>query len=421
MKNRPRFTFRLPLLGLALAMLCALTMIATQPAQAQTFTVLYNFTGGADGENPYTGLTLDRRGNLYGTAEYGGNQASGCLSYGSSTGCGTVFKFSPVGSSWVLTPLYDFAGGSDYGNPAVGVTLGPDGALYSVISSNSTCDFLTCGKVYVLRPPPSTCRAALCPWTETVLHQFTGAPDGSYPASPVVFDTAGNLYGTTVFGGNGGGYYGQGTAYELTPSNGGWTENIIYNFTDEEPLPSGPLALDPAGNLYGTVCDGSCYGAVWELVPSQSGWTYHDLYFFNGNNGADPGGVVRDASGNLYGFTVGGIGDQSATVYELSPSNGGWVYTLVYDFGMSSFITGLSVDSAGNLYGVNSGYPFGLGFVFKLTPSGGSWTYTDLHDFSGSDGEAPYGAVVIDANGNLLGTASGGGSHGDGVIFEITP
>jgi uncharacterized repeat protein (TIGR03803 family) len=405
----------------ALTLVLALVAVATQPIQAQTFKVLYDFTGGADGAVPYDGLTIDRAGNLYGTAEYGGKQVPGCLSYGSSTGCGAVFKFSPVGSSWVLTPLYNFAGGTDYGNPTVGVTVGPDGALYGVLSYNPTCHYLTCGKVYRLRPPPSTCRTVLCSWNETVLHQFTGAPDGSYPTSPVIFDTAGNIYGTTTFGGNGGGYYGYGTAYQLTPSNGGWTENVIYSFGPDDSLPSGPLALDAAGNLYGTVCDGSCYGAVWRLAPSQSGWTYNNLYYFNGNNGAEPGGLVRDRSGNLYGYTLGAVGNNSATVFELTPSDGGWTYSLVYDLGYEASLTGLTVDSAGNPYGVNSGYPFGLGFVFELARSGGSWTYTDLHDFRGSDGESPYGAVVIDANGNLFGTTSAGGRNNDGVIFEITP
>jgi uncharacterized repeat protein (TIGR03803 family) len=417
MLNRKRSLTRIAGLTLVLA----LAAVATQPTQAQTFKLLYNFTGGEDGAVPYTGLTIDRAGNFYGTAEYGGKQLPGCLSYGSSTGCGTIFKFSPVGSSWVLTPLYNFSGGTDYGNPTVAVTVGPDGALYGVLSFNSTCDYFTCGKVYVLRPPPASCRTALCSWNETVLHQFTGVPDGSYPGSPVIFDTAGNLYGTTIFGGNGGGYYGYGTVYELTPSNGGWTENVINSFGLDDSLPSGPLALDPAGNLYGTVCDGSCYGAVWQLAPSQSGWTYNNLYYFNGNNGAEPGGLIGNSSGNLYGFTLGGIGNNSATVFELSPSNGGWVYSLVYDLGYETSLTGLTVDSAGNLYGVNSGYPFGLGFVFKLTRSDSSWTYTDLHDFSGGDGESPYGSVVIDASGNLYGTTSAGGRHNDGVIFEITP
>ena len=408
----------------ALASVFALAVAATQVGQAQTFKVLYNFTGGQDGAAPYDGLTIDRTGNLYGTAAYGGQQGPGCPSSGANTGCGTVFKLAPVGSGWVLKPVYNFKGGDDVGNPGVGVVFGPDGALYGAAGIKGSCDIRACGTVFSLRPPPAACRNALCSWNETILHHFTGQPDGSFPASRVVFDTAGNLYGSTLYGGGNGGYAGYGTIYELTPENGGWIESILYSFFyDLGWGPSGPLVLDAAGNLYGTsnYCGGNCYGTAWQLAPSQSGWTYSTLHSFNGYDGAEPDGLISDSSGNLYGFTYGAVGNQSATIYQLTPSNGGWTYSLVYDFGFEAFFSGLSVDAAGNLYGVNSGYPFGVGTIFKLTNSGGTWTYSDLHDFSGNDGESPYGAVVFDANGNLYGTTTAGGRHGYGVIFEITP
>ena len=155
------------------------------------------------------------------------------------------------------------------------------------------------------------------------------------------------------------------------------------------------------------------------LQPSQSGWSLSALYQFNGNNGYQPVGVISDASGNLYGPTFGAAGNDSGTIYELSPSNGGWNYSLVHDFGFSDLANGLVMDSAGNLYGAD--YEYGYGYVFKLTRSGSGWTFTTLHTFSVTDGEFPQGQIVIDSNGNLYGTTIKGGTYGYGVLWEITP
>jgi uncharacterized repeat protein (TIGR03803 family) len=241
----------------------------------------------------------------------------------------------------------------------------------------------------------------------------------------VLFDSSGNMYGQTFFGGS----YNRGAAYELSPGTGGWTESVIYSFNwNSEGLgltfPSGDMAIDPAGNLYGASdCNdtlGCFYGAVFQLQPSQSGWSANPLYQFNGFNGYAPIGVYRDPSGSLFGVTTGAAGNDSGTVYELSPSNGGWNYSLVYDFGFEDYASGLVTDSAGNLYGVNYSL-FNDGYVFKLTPSDGGWTFTTLHTFSGPDGSTPNGQLVVDSNGNLYGTTETGGTHNYGVIWEITP
>lgn len=402
----------------AASALGALMIVAATEAQAQSFQVLHNFTGGRDGANPLDGLTIDHNGNLYGTASAGGNQVSGCNSDG-TTGCGSVFELQRSGSGWILRPLYDFPSSSN-GNPGLGVVFGPDGALYGLTNGGSCC-----GGVFRLAPPATVCRSFTCDWQETVLYQFTGQPDGSGPTSRVLFDSAGNMYGATFFGGANN----LGAVYELAPGSGGWTESVAYSFSQNNQslgvsLPAGYLAIDQAGNLYGAAyCNdtiGCFYGAVFQLQPSQSGWSLNALYQFNGLNGYAPIGVIRDSSGNVYGVTTGAAGNDSGTIYEVSPSNGSWTYNLVYDFGFEDDASGLVIDSAGNLYGVNSS-EFNDGYVFKLTRSGSGWTFTTLHTFSGADGASPYGQLVLDSSGNLYGTTESGGTHGYGVIWEITP
>src|SRR5271166_4865258 len=257
---------------LALAITFALATAMTPSAQAQTFQVLHNFTGGQDGAAPLDGLTIDRNGNLYGTASAGGHQGYGCSNSYGDTGCGAVFELARSGTGWILRPLYDFQGGDDSGNPGYGVVLGPDGALYGVISGGCS-NYYVCGKVFRLAPLPTRCASFTCPWQETVLHQFTGTPDGSLPLSRLIFDPAGNMYGVTFYGG----LYNWGAAYELSPSHGGWAENVIYSFNSNQGLgvafPGGQLAIDPSGNLYGAAdCNttlGCFYGAVWELEATQ--------------------------------------------------------------------------------------------------------------------------------------------------------
>ena len=176
-------------------------------ALAQSYSILFNFPGGMAGSGP-AGLTIDSAGRLYGATVAGGN------------GGGTVFRLSRAGSGWVLTTLYAFRGTTDGSSPGM-VVFGPDGALYGTTSAGGgACNS---GVVFSLRPPPNACTSALCPWTETVLYEFQGAPDGADPSgSPVVFDQAGNLYGTTVAGGSG-----VGTVYELTHGSGGWTRTFF--------------------------------------------------------------------------------------------------------------------------------------------------------------------------------------------------
>ena len=434
MTTRPRFSFHLPLPAFALAMLGVMTMLAPAPAPAQTYRVLYNFTGGGDGANPYAGLTMDAAGNLYGTAAVGGYTGGYCAQ---DSGCGTVFKLSHHGSGWTFTPLYAFQGDSglnnDAASPIARVIFGPDGSLYGTTEAGGggSCSYFHdgCGAVFKLSPPPTVCKTALCPWSETVIYSVA-SNNGEEALGDVVFDSAGNLYSTVALGGQ----YDGGYVFELTPSYGGWTEQTLYSFNPDGGDCNDPMAglvFDASGNLYGTADTGCGYGGVFQLAPSGSGWTENILLNFNGfgdGDGSDAS-LTPDGHGGFYGTTVDLGPNNGGTVFELTPSNGVWVYSLVYAFGDNGggdYPTApVTVDASGtHLYGTtrSNGYlGIGDGTVFELTLSNGTWTQTVLHYFEGSDGKYPSSSVLLDANGNLYGTASFGGAYGYGVVWEITP
>ena len=397
--------------------------IAMPSAQAQTFQVLHSFTDGLDGAEPWAGVTVDQHGNVYGTTVYGG-----------TSNRGTVFRLTHQGSGWIFSPLYSFTANDGEFTKAP-LTIGPDGTLFGTTFAGGAAGF---GTVYNVRPPATPCRGVICFWTETVLYSFTGAPDGAAPGyGALVFDQAGNLYGTTTYGGANNG----GVAYTLTHLQQGWTESVIYTLADLHTgtNPYSGVTFDNAGNLYGTTstAGGSGDGAVYELSPSGSGWTGQFVYAFpvrdeKGAGGNPYGGVIFDAAGNLYGDTVNGGANGVGTIYQLTPAGGSWTETVLYSFTGSyeGPEYGLSIDAAGNLYGTTyQGGPDQLGNVFRLSPSNGQWVYTDLYDFTdGGDGAYPLAGVAVDANGNLYGTTEIGGARvgncsdlGCGTVWEITP
>jgi uncharacterized repeat protein (TIGR03803 family) len=406
-------------------------LIVIQPAQAQTYSVLYNFTGGQDGAAPRAGVTLDQAGNLYGTTSAGADLGGNCIVDGLE-GCGTVFQLKHSNSGWLFNPLYIFDW-SDGASPYARVVFGPDGSLYGTTAYGGhrvdDCHFRGCGVVFKLQPPATVCKAVLCPWMETVLFVFRydlGTGGNPYYGD-LVFNDSGDTFGTTNYS-----TYGGGQVFQLTPSDGGWNLSLLFVFgylstNGTGTLPDSGVIFDGAGNLYGTTPYGGPYqyGLVYELTPSASGWMEQILYGFQdgSDGGVAAGGVVFDQSGNLYGTTQTGGSGGGGTVYELSPSNGGWTLTTLHSFAgsLGSFAV-LTMDASGNLYGTTFlDGAYGQGNVFELSPSNGSWIYTSLHDFTGgSDGGRPFGQVTLDANGNLYGTASMGGANGNGVVWEIT-
>jgi uncharacterized repeat protein (TIGR03803 family) len=422
---------------LALAIVLGLVIVVpTRTAQAQVFTVIHNFQGGADGAEPAYGLTIDSSGTIYGST------------FLNDAGTGTIYALANQGSGWVLDPLYMFSGGSDGGVPYAGVIFGPDGTLYGTTAFGGvgTCQTgggkTGCGTAFNLKPPSRQPGAPSGFWTETVLYDFTGGGDGATPygARPI-FDKAGNLYGTAFGGGfvNDNCPAGCGLVYELVPSNGSWTEKILYSFTG---LPDGSapwagVIFDQSGNLYGTTELGGAYGygTIFELTPSGSGWKEKILYNFqNLDDGGRPyAGLIFDQSGNLYGATTTGGGSNGGTVFELTPSGGSWIFKTLYGFNgrggqlAKGPTASLVMDNGGNLFGATGGDgAYGYGAVFKLTRSGNSWSYTSLYDFTnGSDGQIPRTNLVFDKYGNLYGTAAGGQTLPDcggpcGLVFEVT-
>ena len=420
------------ILGLALAIALALTVGATMTAQAQTYNVIHNFIGGLDGSEPTSGLTFDGAGNLYGTT-FEGDALTG-----------TVYKLANKHSSWVLSPLYLFPYEGSGGSIPYARVIFWSGIPYGTTGFGGNLQNCAggCGAVFNLRPQPTPPTTPLTPWVETPIHLFNGN-DGANPyGADILFDSAGNIYGTAYNGGTGGCTGGCGVVYKLTPSNGSWTESVLYNFAQsgDAQHPWGGVTFDQSGNLYGTTVYGGAYGAgaVYKLTPSGSGWTETVIYSFTGGtDGANPyAGLISDQAGNLYGATASGGSSNGGTAFELVSSNGGWTFNLLYSFTGASgqFAAGpvanLAFDSTGNLYGTTHGDgPYNYGAVFKLTPANGTWSYTSLHDFTGgNDGGYPRSNITFDKNGNMYGTAAEGGSAGSGncygpcgVVFEITP
>ena len=268
-----------------------------------TLTVLHAFAGGDDGAFPYSDLAFDSSGNIYGTTS--GDGDSSCMVVTGVRGCGTVFELTRnTDGTWTNHTLYEFHGGSDGGRPFAGVVLDPAGNLYGVTAygGGGPCNFnFGCGAVFALSPSGSG-------WVETTLHQFTGFADGGAPFGGLMFDHAGNLYGTGSYGGAG-----LGTVYEFTSNQGSWNFNVIYTFTGTQANgPQSALTMDSAGNLYGTSVAGGNnqgFGTVYKLVPSNGGWTYASLHDFDlqgSDGGLLYGSVALDANGNVFGVTGAG-------------------------------------------------------------------------------------------------------------------
>jgi uncharacterized repeat protein (TIGR03803 family) len=421
--------------------ICAVTLFVTTNCLAGE-KVLYGSFREKDkhGADLMAAVILDVVGNVYGTTPYGGG--GGCKTEQNRVNyhnCGVVYELTPrAGGGWAQKVLYSFKrNGKDGSIPLAGLTFDRSGNLYGTTSSGGTNGG---GTVFKLTSNGDGS------WTESVLYSFCSlryCADGHGPQAAVIFDKAGNLYGTTVGGGTSG-YGVGGTLFRLTPNSGGsWTESVLYSFCSlanctDGGSPVASVIFDGDGNLYGTTsvggADGS--GAAFELVPQTGGgWAEKVLHSFddNGKDGWVPyAGLVFDASGNLYGTTVfgGAEGDGGGgTVFELMPrAGGGWTEKVLHTFNGSKGdgpYAGVVFDASGNLYGTTlSGGDDNFGTVFELMPrAGGGWGEKVLHSFNkdGKDGIYPQAGVIIDALGNLYGTTFNGGHFDQGTVFEITP
>src|ERR1039458_2924493 len=404
----------------SLCLTFTLLLIAVLQAQLQTETLLYDFTGGNDGGNPYAAPILDGHGNLYGTTVYGGTY-----------GYGAVFELSPApNGQWTETVLHSFnLDGQDGLRPYSSLVMDSAGNLYGTTYLGGIYGTYGLGTVYELMPGKGV-------WTEKVLHSFNSdGIDGFNPYGNLVFDTKGNLYGTTYDGGT----VGSGTVFELSPDpDGTWQENIIFSFDyTHGGAPYGGVGFDRAGHLYGTTQYGGdfTHGTVFELVRQPNGtWEETVLHSFDPTADAfNPmAGLVIDKSGRLYGTGLYGGNDWPlGAVFEMQLVNGQWHESVIHSFeatndGQSPYGP-LALDLQGRLYGttyvsyVNGVY--GGGIVFQLTRKSNVWQETILYqlDTNAGDGGNPYSGVVLDSAGNIYGTTYGGGNHGAGVVFEVIP
>jgi uncharacterized repeat protein (TIGR03803 family) len=411
------------------------------PVTPPSESVLYNFgVSTSDGVVPSAGLIFDSKGNLYGTTTDGG-----------SHGKGTVYELSPPasGTVWTETILYNFGvTGTDAAAPTAALVFDSKGNLYGTTAQGGG---IGQGTVFELSPPASGTT-----WTETILWSFgLATTDGEVPEAGLIFDSKGNLYGTTEQGGANttwaAGSGGWGTVFELSPPVSGakWTEKILYAFgylsqTDGY-FPTAGVLFDSAGNLYGATSDGGAGqdleggGTVFELSPTTTGpWKETVLYSFGGGspNGYSPeGGLVRDAAGNLYGTAnLGGNGfGLDGVLFEISAaSGGGRTETVLHSFGAYETdginpTSTLLFDAKGNLYGTTyNGGANQSGMVYELSPqAGGPWTEQPLFNF-GATATAPahpYAGLLFNSTGQLFGTTEYGGTHGSsstgGTVFEV--
>jgi len=402
-------------------LLAAVLLIASSAHASSTFKVLHSFHCDPSGCGPNGGLAFDAAGNLYGTTPGGGDADA------------TIFRLAPSsGGRWTYSLLRTLTL-SEGSSLVAGVTLDSAGNLYSTSENGGAHDS---GTVFELSRRPLTAEG----WTLEVLHSFlNNNRDGTDPFAGVIVDKAGNVYGTTRDGGAEGAA--GGVVFELTLGKGGdWAEKILYGFPANRDgcCSYAELIFDGAGNLYGTAAgDGGppCYcGVVFELRHTSTGWKETVLHRFQGPDGSTPiTGLVFDAKGNLYGTTQVGGANGEGTVFQLTPTTDGrWKHTILYDFPQfrngGGPVSTLAFDKSGNLYGTAAGgtgpCSGGCGVVYKLTlGSKGKWTYSVLHRFTDKgDGAEPNGAVVFDKTGtHLYGTAIFGGTYNQGVVYEITP
>lgn len=454
----------------AIALLVSVTGILGFPPRVSAKSkekVLYSFQGGSDGARPAGSVIFGKNGNLYGATTNGGS--SSCRG---PFQCGTVYQLKPPakqGDPWTETVLYVFKGSdsNDGASPFGGLIWDQAGTLYGTTGYDGTGNCMLfgsrvgCGTVFQLRPP--TTPGAL--WTETVIYNFQGGKDGQFPMGDLVFDSAGNLYGATFYGGGFGScndpfFRHCGTVFELSPpkSKGEvWKEKVLYSFKSSKDgaNPNGGLIFDKKGVLYGTTywgggtlsCkgnDGVGCGVVFMLKPptKDGAWTEKILHRFDrssGDGGNPTDGLKLDSEGIIYGATIAGGGRTGeGTIFKLvRPAKRGnhWAETLVHIFGMDNDgwnpVAAPTFGANDTLYGTTCcGGKLGDGTIFTLSPrleeDNGS-TYTVLYDFSPPpDGFFPAAGLVFDQAGDLYSTTQLGGTGpcpggGCGTVFSVAP
>lgn len=390
----------------------AALLASVSSAAVSAYNLVYNFTGGNDGGNAATRLVFDANGNAYGTTVVGG-----------AFGCGTVFKLHPFPGGFHETVLWNFSCFSDGKNPHGGVTLDSAGNIYgtTVAGGSGFCTGDGCGVVFKLQHNGMV-----------ILHDFSGGNDGFGPGGPIVFDSAGNIFGETPDGG----LHGKGTVFELLRTGpNSWQHKILHSFSggvDGAIGSLGPLLIDGHGNIFGVTEVGGTHsaGTVFELLRGLGGtFNFRAIFEFKGSPDAGfaYGGLINDTNSNLYGTTYFGGTAGQGTVYKLMPHGSTWSEHVLYSFkgGTDGSLptSTLIFDSDRDLYGATStgGRPScDCGTIFKLDHITGMESV--VHRFGAQkDGSYPYYGLTSNALGNLFSSTVSGGLYTQGVIFAFTP
>jgi uncharacterized repeat protein (TIGR03803 family) len=387
----------------------AAKVVTVPPSPTQSYRVIYNFTGGADGASPVAGLVIDAAGNLYGTTSGGGGPA----------GAGTVFKLTPRSSGWTFSRVYSFSGANG-SSPDSTLVRGADGTLFGTTLYGGVGN----GVLFGLSPAGEVLPSVFSNWMENLLYSFTGGSDGASPGGSLVLDSSGNIYGNAAMAGANHG----GTLYEFT--NGGI--QVLHAFPAFYNDGSTPIGVVTGSDgLYGITGSGGTQRAG-TLYTTAGG--YQVLHSFMGMDPeGSPTSLAADQAGNLYGATSYSYVEctklgppttfYGTSIFQSSPP--GWDPLILNNsesIPYTPLTSWVSTDASGNVYGTTDNYGAqGLGEVFNLTCC---WTYTDLHDFAGSpnDGAQPTASPpVVDSQGNIYGTTQYGGLYGNGVVWEISP
>ena len=411
MRSNPRWV------GKVLAIVVVAATLVSGAWAASNGKLVYSFSGFNDGSDPAAQLVFDASGNGYGTTVSGG-----------FFGFGTVFELvRQPGGGFQETVLYNFSGGFDGKNPYGGVAFDGNGNLFGTTVAGGVgglCSGDGCGVVFELTNNGGN-------WTEIPVYNFTGGDDGFGPGGGVVFDKAGNLYGTTPDGGK----FGAGVVYQLSPGST-WTQTVIHAFTggnDGAVGSLGSLLIDGSGNLYGVSELGGAHGAgtIFRASPAGGGkWQFTTVYGFKGtpDAGFPYGGLITGGKNDLYGTTYygGAAGAGAIFRYDGNTKKESVLYSFQGGTDGSGSTSTLVFDAVGNLYGTTStgGFPpCDCGTVFELSAvRGGGWKEIVLHRFKEKpDGGSPYYGLVADPSGNLFSTTASGGNSEAGIIFQFTP
>jgi hypothetical protein len=393
-------------LRLGAAALALSPLVTPAPGDAASLSTIATFSG-ANGAFPSGSLIADSAGNLFGTTRNGG-----------ASGVGTVFELVKGSGGYTLSTIASF-NSTNGANPEANLIADSTGNLFGTTRQGGASNN---GTVFELVKGSGG-------YTLSTIATFNDT-NGKWPVAGLLADSAGNLFGTTRYGGASG----NGIVFELVKASGGYTLSTLVSFNGTNgSSPWGGLIADGAGNMFGTTYTGGPFGSgsaagsgtVFEMVKGSGGYTLSTLATLARPNGADiMAGLVADNAGNLFGTTYFGGTNDLGTVFELVKGSAGYTLSTLVSFNGTNGQNpeaSLIVDSAGNLFGTTyNGGASSNGTVFELVKGSGGYTLSTLVSFNGTNGGGPISSLIADSSGNLFGTTFSGGPTNAGTVFQIT-